>query len=248
MSKKLISFLQHLAPGIFLASWFAIVSCAQQQTPQSGQREKPSTSTKHGSISNDLPPNLNIKAEYLFFLHGKIVEDQGIRPTNPKHGVYEYEKILTTFKEKGFVVISEARPKDTDVNEYSAKLVKQITTLLNAGIPPQQITVLGASKGAVIAMVTSTSLKNRNVNFVLMSNCNAWVDKNFKIDLHGNLLSIYDINDEFGQSCKPFFDKATGLNKNREIELTIGTGHGILFKPLKEWVGPVTEWARQGKK
>jgi hypothetical protein len=77
-----------------------------------------------------------------------------------------------------------------------------------------------------------------------MSNCNDWVDRNFHIDLHGNILSIYDINDEFGQSCQKFFDKATGINRHQEIELKIGSGHAVLFKPLKEWVDPVIEWAR----
>jgi hypothetical protein len=197
-----------------------------------------------GIITNDAPLKADPKADYLFFLHAKIVEDQGIRPTSPKYGVYEYEEILNTFKNKGFIVISEARPKDTEPEPYVAKLIGQINILLKAGVPPQQITVLGASKGAVIAMITSSRLKNKNVNFVIMSNCNDWVYKNFDIDLQGNILSIYDINDEFGQSCQNFFDKATGLNRHSEIELKIGMGHGVLYKPLKEWVDPVIEWAR----
>ena len=57
------------------------------------------------------------------------------------------------------------------------------------------------------------------------------------------MLSIYDVNDEIGQTCQKFFDKATGLNRHREIELKVGTGHGILYQPLKEWVEPAAEWA-----
>jgi hypothetical protein len=207
-------------------------------------REIVTNKNAQGIVANDASLNADPNADYLFFLHAKVVEDQGIRPTSPKYGVYEYEEILNTFKTKGFIVISEARPKDTAPEPYVAKLIGQINILLKAGVPPQQITVLGASKGAVIAMITSSHLKNKNVNFVIMSNCNDWVYKNFDIDLHGNILSIYDINDEFGHSCQNFFDKATGLNKHREIELKIGIGHGILFKPLKEWVDPVIEWAR----
>lgn len=235
---------------IFLVIAFLLLtglSCSKRRvaTQPINQQENHSTKNAQGNIISDVPVNAAPNADYLFFLHGKIVEDQGVRPTSPKYGVYEYEEILKTFKEKGFVVVSEARAKDTDAEQYAAKLVEQIKVLLEAGVPPSRITILGASKGAVIAMITSSLLKNKNVNFVIMNNCNDWVDKNFKIDLHGNVLSIYDINDEFGQSCQIFFDKATGLNKRREIKLEIGTGHAVLFKPLKEWVDPVTDWARQ---
>lgn len=179
----------------------------------------------------------------MFFLHGKIVEDEGLRPTSPKYGVYEYEKMLEAFKSKGFSVISEARPKDTDPQQYAAKVVGQIQTLLRAGVLPQHVTVVGASKGAVITMLVSTALKNRNVNYVLMDNCNDAIYERFDVDLWGNVLSIYDVNDEFGQSCQKFFAKAKGLNRHKEIELKIGTGHAILYQPLKEWVEPAVSWA-----
>src|SRR5262245_59341042 len=109
-------------------------------------------------IINDAPLNTDPNADYLFFLHAKIVEDQGIHPTSPKYGAYKYEEILNTFKNDGFIVISEARPKDTAPEPYVAKLIGQINILLNARVPPQQITVLGASKVAVIAMIASSRL------------------------------------------------------------------------------------------
>ncbi len=53
------------------------------------------------------------------------------------------------------------------------------------------------------------------------------------------------MNDEFGQTCQKFFDKASGLNRHREVVLKVGTGHAILYKPMKEWVDLVVEWAKQ---
>ncbi len=50
---------------------------------------------------------------------------------------------------------------------------------------------------------------------------------------------------QFGRTCQPFFDKATGLNRRKEVELKIGTGHAVLYQPLKEWIDLVEEWARQ---
>jgi len=194
-------------------------------------------------FSKGIPAKIEKDARYLIYLHGKIIEEKGIRPTDPKFGTYDYEKILNALEKKGFTVISEARPKDTDVKEYAAKVVGQVNTLLKGGVAPEHVTVVGASKGAVIAMVASTLLKNSKVNFVIMSNCNDWVDRTFTIDLHGNILSIYDNNDEFARTCQPFFDKATGLGRHKEVELQIGTGHAVLYQPLKEWIDLIAEWA-----
>ena len=195
-------------------------------------------------LRKDIPATLDRSARHLIYLHGKIIEDKGIRPSDPKFGTYEYMEILKALEQKGFVVITESRPKDTDPVDYSRKVVKQIKTLLDAGVPPGRITVVGASKGAVIAMLASTALKHRDVNFVIMANCNDWLMRTHEIDLHGNVLSIYDVNDEFGRTCRPFFEKATGLNRHKEVELQIGIGHAVLYKPLPEWIDLVDEWAK----
>ena len=68
---------------------------------------------------------------------------------------------------------------------------------------------------------------------------------NFSIDLSGNVLSIFDVNDEFGGSCARIFADAKGLNRHHEVELKIGTGHAVLYKPLPEWIDLVADWARR---
>ncbi|MEW5801191.1 MAG: hypothetical protein AB1847_03705 [bacterium] len=87
------------------------------------------------SLRKEIPEVISTEVRYLFYLHGKIIEDRGIRPTDPKFGVYEYEEILDALEEKGFTVISEARKKDTDPEQYAAKIVGQIHSLLDAGAP-----------------------------------------------------------------------------------------------------------------
>jgi hypothetical protein len=226
--------------ALALASLLVLISAAC--TTQDSEESK-SAANVRGDLLKEAPqaPDLNVK--YLFYLHGRIIEEKGSRPTDPRYGVYEYQAILDTFRQFGFTVISEARPRDTDVEDYASKTANQIRGLLRSGVPARQITVVGASKGAVIAMVASTLLRNRGVNFVVMSNCNDWVVKNFHIDLHGNVLSIYDVNDEFGETCQKFFDRSTGLNRQKEVELRVGTGHAILYRPMKECVDLVVEWA-----
>lgn len=242
---------------VFICTTFltiATTGCAQQkietkaETKAETKVENKSSGTDavaKGAIFKAVPEKIDPQASYLIYLHGKIIEEKGIRPTDARWGVYEYEAILKALADKGLAVISEARPKGTDPKQYATKVVGQIKELLKAGVPPAHITVVGASKGSLITMLASTLLKNRDVNFVIMSNCNDWVLKNYEVDLYGNVLSIYDVKDEFGQTCRKFFDRATGLNRHKEIELKLGTGHAILYQPLKEWVEPVAEWATQ---
>src|SRR3982750_2641969 len=92
---------------------------------------------------------------YLFYLHGKIIEDQGANAVDTVNGfgAYQYEDILNTFKKAGFTVMSEVRQKDTDPVAYAHKVVSQIDSLIKAGVNANDITVVGASKGAIISML-----------------------------------------------------------------------------------------------
>jgi hypothetical protein len=226
---------------VLAVGWCLLPLAIAAQTPAVAD----AAATATAALRKDIPAKVDPAARYLIYLHGAIIENHGIRPTDPKYGTYEYMEILKALERKGLVVITESRPKGTDAKEYAQNVVAQIDRLLEAGVPPNHITVVGASKGAVIAMIASTALKNRDVNFVIMANCNDWLMRTHDIDLHGNVLSIYDVNDEFGRTCQPVFDKATGLNRRREVELKIGSGHAILYKPLPEWIDLVDEWARE---
>lgn len=199
----------------------------------------------HGALWRDVSDKIDVRAMYLFYLHGIIVENEGVRPTSPQYGVYEYEEILKRFVGKGFIVISERRPRGTDPHQYARKVLGQINRLLKAGVPPQHITVVGASRGGGIAIFTSTLLKNRDVNFVILAACGDFsVYRDTKVDLWGNILSIYDSKESTGVgTCQRFFDNSTGVNKRKEIVVELGLGHGLLYRPYKEWVEPTTQWA-----
>ncbi len=190
--------------------------------------------------------------KYLFYLHGKIIEDQGIpRPRSERFGYYEYEKILETFRNRGFTVHSEMRPANTNVAAYAEKVAGEVKKLLQAGVPPGRITVVGASKGGVIAILISALLQNPSIHFVFLASCHEAALKNLqdmRTQVAGNILSIYDSADDTGcGSCQDFFTSALGkkLGRTKEIVLNLGLGHGILYRPLPEWVEPVVAWANQ---
>lgn len=204
---------------------------------------QPTAPQKPGVILNAAPTKkVDTSARYLFYLHGRIVE-RGRRPISPEYGAYEYDQILETFKTQGFVVISEQRPVGTEVEKYAEKVAGQVRKLLKAGVPPRNITLVGASQGSFIAMLTSTYLKNRDVNFVIIAGCGA--DARFldMVDLHGNVLSIYERTDGPG-SCEKFRVDATGLGKYQEKELQTGLRHGFIYRPIPEWVDATISWAR----
>lgn len=196
------------------------------------------------------PSSIDPAKSYLFYLHGKIIEDQGLPAISPDFGEYEYAGILAKLSGYGFVVISEVRPKNTDGLEYANKIAVQVKALLQAGVPAKNITIVGASQGAGIAILISDLLENKDLNFVILAICAADTVQEFiqnQIILYGNVLSIYDSSDKLAGSCQKLFSasESKGISRYAEIMLKIGTGHGILYKPLDDWIMPTVEWARK---
>lgn len=208
----------------------------------SAQRQIAANAQEQGVILKDVPEKIDKKAHYLFYLHGKIVESGNTRPTSEKFGVYEYEQILETFRQSNFIVISEPRPKDTDIEIYGEKVAGQVRQLIKAGVSPKLITIVGASQGSWIAMLASTYLNNRKLNFVIIAGCNKSIFG--KANLNGNVLSIYEKSDGTG-TCEKFRENATNLRKYKELELNTGLGHGFIYRPMKEWIEPTLVWAQR---
>jgi hypothetical protein len=215
---------------------------------------QPSPATSQPAPTNPFskyafPASIDPGSQYLFYIHGRIIEEQGIPAISPDFGEYEIGAILEELSKQGYVVISEQRPKNADSMVYARKIATQVRELLNAGVPAKNITIVGASKGGYIAIMTSNILKNNELNFVIMAICNPETVKDLEFQqvfLYGNVLSIYDSVDEFGGSCEGLLPtpRGQGTGKYEEIVLEIGIGHGILYKPMQEWIIPVVEWAK----
>ena len=194
-------------------------------------------------ILADVPEVIDPDGRYLIYLHGAIIERAGVRPTHPKFGVYEYQKVLEAFAERGFLVISEARPDGTDGMLYAATVADQVRALISGGVPPEHITVVGFSKGGGIAIAASSMLANDDVNFVFMAACNPWLDSHSEIVGRGRLLSLRESSDELAGSCESFLSRSPSPHDHRELLLDLGGGHGAFYSPQPEWVGPAVAWA-----
>jgi dienelactone hydrolase len=179
---------------------------------------------------------------YIFFLHNMFVELQGLEGSHPEYGRVEYTEIVQAFEKQGFTVISEIRPKNTEVKTYAAKVAAQIDSLLKKGVPAGHITVVGTSKGGFIAMHVSDLVKNSELNFVFIGCCTS--DNDRDLNVKGNILSIYEKDDT--RSCVFIRERvAKTVERFKEIELHTGLKHGFLYKALNEWIEPSAKWARQ---
>lgn len=190
------------------------------------------------------PERPDLAARYLFYLHGQILEDQGSEAMHPEFGRYEYDAIVRSLADSGFSVISELRAPNTDPERYADSVAAQVRRLIDAGLPAHSIAVVGVSKGAVIAMLASTRL-SAPIRYVLLANCNDWVLQRFPLQLHGEVLSIFETTDSIGRSCQSLFDRSPSLGRRQELSLNTGLRHGFIFRP-GPWLGPTVAWARGG--
>jgi len=184
---------------------------------------------------------------YIFYLHNKFIEENDYGVKHQEYGKAEYSEIIKSFEKDNFIVLSEKRNKSTDVKKYAGKIASQIDSLIQIGIKPNHITVIGTSKGGYIAQYVSTIIANPELNFVFIG-CYQETDiENYpEINFCGNILTIYEKSDFYGVSA--IKRKATSklkIKKFSEVELNTNLKHGFLFKPLKEWIVPCKMWAKR---
>lgn len=198
--------------------------------------------TTNANILTDVPDQPDNTRPYLFYLHGLIVEVAGIRPKSEEHGYYEYQLILEELAQKGFTVISEARKKDTQVVPYAEKVVSQVKKLLADGVLPENIVIVGASKGGIITAYVSSILQERQMHFVFLAGLfeKCLTDKNLK--LFGKVLSIHDRADKLSITPDLYFQRSDGLGQFKEIVLSLDIGHGLIYRPHREWIDPLLAW------
>lgn len=196
------------------------------------------------SILQNVPANPDSSKQYLFYLHGLIVEEAGIRPKSEEHGYYEYQLILEELAREGFVVISEAREKGTQVLPYAEKIAGQVKSLIACKVPPEHITVVGASKGGIISAYVSSMLKEKGINYLYLAGLFEKCLKDENLKLFGNVLSIHDQSDKLSMTPALYFQRSEGLGQFKELVLKLDLGHGLIYQPYREWVDPFLEWAR----
>ena len=202
--------------------------------------------SSHGrcQTSEAIPQKVDPDRIYLFYLHGGVVQSQGRNAVSQYYGKYEYDAIIDTLVGKGFYVISEVRPKETDDIKYARKVKLQVDTLLDRGVPAKNIVIVGASLGAYMTLNAARIINDPDLRYVLIGLCSDYAVEYYTKEnypLQGRFLSIYEKSDS-KQSCALIFNERSGQVRFTEIELNTGLDHAFLFKPYEEWVEPMTNW------
>jgi hypothetical protein len=136
-----------------------------------------------GDIHNDVPEKVDPAKHYLIYLHGGWPEIRPITDPHPKHGLFDYEGVLAGLAVQDFEVISELRREKTNLRRYArTSVIPQITALIEKGVPANQITIAGFSKGGNMVLVLSVLAKLPELNFVNMAGCGT-----------GNFRKSYDL-------------------------------------------------------
>ncbi|QYJ75789.1 alpha/beta hydrolase [Shewanella sp. FJAT-52076] len=194
-----------------------------------------------GTVVTTPPDKPSPSATYLFYLHGRIIENSGPRPTDPRFGLYDYPAVLDALASRGAVVISAQRPANTNSYAYAGTLVAQIEQLIEAGVPERNIVVVGFSKGGGITTRVSSYLHRPELRYVLLASCpEGSVPPSLR--LSGRVLSIYEASDALGASCRHFMDYSEKPASFKELKIDTGKLHGAFYQPLPEWLNPVLDW------
>jgi dienelactone hydrolase len=179
---------------------------------------------------------------HIFYLHGLIIETQGINAVSEKFGRYEYRAILDSLAAGGAVVLSEVRTADTDFDAYCEKISRQVDSLITRGVAAEDICIIGASKGGMMAMQISHINKNP-VKYVLLGANSGNTEQSFKWALHGEIIGIYETSDDIADRDYSYWiERSPDAVRFEQLELHTGLGHGFLYRPLEEWLIPARKW------
>ena len=196
------------------------------------------------TILSDIPDKIDSTKQYVIYLHGAIIENGDPKPIHPRYGLYDFPSIQQALATKDIILISEQRKSGTIAVEYANKVKAQVEELIAMGVRAETITVLGFSKGAGIAIITSDRIKNDKLNYAIMAHCGPWYKNSEtlnKLRLTGHVLSVYEASDTPG-SCENLAKKSTNLNSFKEIMTNTGKAHGTFFQPDAVWLMPVLNW------
>jgi hypothetical protein len=220
---------------LVLATMVAVAACASMSV------------RPHREIFDDVPAKIDPGARYLFHMHGWVVERWGPAGAVKVDGYY-WRWTVEAFADRGFVVLSEARPDHTDVQAYALKVARQVARLRAAGVPSDHITVTGMSKGGVITVLTTAAIADPNVRFVVLAGCVPAWDNGIRTGFQafgraqGRVLSMKDRYDNDVVSCSHYFRDSPGLTF-KEMIFNAGRGHALFYTPDPLWVDPAVAWA-----
>jgi hypothetical protein len=199
-------------------------------------------SCKAAELYDNFPDTIHAKERYVIYSHGLIVGGDNPRPISPKYGQYDFPAIKhALFSAGGFNLIAHQRLKNADFEVYVETLKSWVKRLLDAGVSPRHISLVGFSRGGQMTAYASSDLAAEGINTALLAICtDGDFDRDPPLILGGNLMSIYETSDEMGSCAK--LAARSHLTSFKEVAISTGKIHGAFFQPLPEWIRPLKLW------
>lgn len=195
-----------------------------------------------GELYDHFPNDIDPNAKYVFYSHGFIVEGDDPKPNHPRWGTYDFPKVTESLLDIGPHLIAYHRPKGADAQKHAKKLSDEAKLLIASGVAPKNITFIGFSRGGVISILVSKTLKDREVNFAVLAACGNYINENLSIEFYGNILSIRETSDDLVGSCAKLAARSSELTSFQEVSISTGEEHGAFYRPKPEWIEPLREW------
>lgn len=206
----------------------------------------------NGSVTDAVPATPDPSARYAIYLHGIGLDrpaDDAVRA--------RFSAVTRSLADAGIQVIAEVRGPGTikkspeDLDAYARKVASQVAALRTAGVPPRNISVIGYSRGGVIALMSAGFVAHPEVGFAILAGCVSErgaakkfvpVLMRYAEKLDGRFLSVVEESDADFSSCEPYFERAGAKPVRSETLLRTGKGHLLFAEPVDAWVAPVTQW------
>lgn len=189
-----------------------------------------------------------LPAQHVIYLHGRIIEDQGIDAVSPEYGPYRFTDIADRFRDEGFETYAPVRGPGADPQTHAQEIAERVRQMMAEGVPAQSITVVGASKGAYIASLVSNLLDEVDLHYVILAGCSRPLVEGMLASgtrFSGHVLAIRDASDtQLSGSCSDAIEASPDVATFREIVVETGLSHGLIYTPNDAWVLPVLDWMR----
>lgn len=180
--------------------------------------------------------------KHIYYLHGRIIEIQGKNAVSEEYGKYEFDSIVNALSGSKNSVSAEVRTENVDYLEYAKIVSKEIDSIVKLGVKPIDITVIGASKGAIIASHIS-NINVNPINYVFLAGNNKYQETHNNWKFHGQVLCIYDLSDTIaGRNYDYWKNNENYTTKFEQLEIKTHLGHGFVYKPLDVWIEPTRKW------
>ena len=194
-----------------------------------------------GKTYEQFPDEVDHNSKYVFYSHGKIVEGKNTNPIHPRWGEYDFPKVKEALSSNNYTLVAYHRPENTNPKKFALKLSNDVQKLISLGVKPQNISLVGFSRGGEITILASNNLQNPDVNIILLASCASFMKNRELFKVYGKVFSIYETSDMVG-SCQFLINQSTNVSSFNEVSISTGKEHGAFFKPISDWIKPVKKW------